>query len=143
MFAFWVFPMWFSQQLFNSWLEARMSLGVAYSAHVGGFAFGLVAALALKVSGIERSRLLPATAAGTEWKEDPEYLQALEHIAAQDIAGAVSSLQAVLARQPRHEGALEQLARIAITHGDPGWPARRCRPTSSSWPARACRTCCR
>jgi membrane associated rhomboid family serine protease len=118
-FAFWVFPMWFSQQLFNSWLEARMSLGVAYSAHVGGFAFGLVAALALKVSGIERSRLLPATAAGTEWKEDPEYLQALERIAAQDIAGAVTSLQAVLGRQPRHEGALEQLARIAINHGEP------------------------
>jgi membrane associated rhomboid family serine protease len=118
-YAFWVFPVWFLQQLFNSWLEAHMNLGVAYSAHVGGFAFGLAAALALKVSGVERRRLLPATAVGTEWKEDPEYLQALEKIAAKDLPGAVSLLKAVLSRQPRHEGALEQLARISVKLGEP------------------------
>ena len=92
-----------------------MNLGVAYSAHVGGFAFGLAAALALKVSGIERRRLLPATAAGTEWKEDPEYLQALEQHRGQG---------------PRRRGGAGCRRCCAAS------PATRAR--SSSWPASRC-----
>ncbi len=123
-YAFWVFPVWFIQQLLNSWLEARMNVGVAYSAHVGGFVLGLAMAGLLKVTGIERRHLLPATAAGTEWKEDSDYLFALERVAAADLSGAVTKLQAVLARQPRHQGALEQLARTALILGERELAAR-------------------
>ncbi len=119
MYAFWVFPIWFAQQALNSWLESMVSLGVAYSAHVGGFVVGLTTALFLKASGIERRHLLPKTAEGTEWKEDPDYLTAVDLINGKDLAGAVPHLRAVLSRRPRHEGALEHLARAATTLGDP------------------------
>jgi membrane associated rhomboid family serine protease len=118
-YAFWVFPLWFGQQALNSWLESYVSLGVAYSAHVGGFVLGVTTALVLKASGIEQKHLLPTTAAGTEWKEDPDFLRAVDLINRRDLVAAVPLLQAVLARRARHEGALEQLARAAVKLGDP------------------------
>jgi membrane associated rhomboid family serine protease len=119
LYAFWVFPLWFLEQTVSSWLEAHVRTGVAYSAHVGGFAFGVVVAGALKLSGIERRHLLPLTEKGTEWREDPDFLAALDLIGTRDLTAAVPRLQAVLARSPRHQGALEQLARTSVALRDP------------------------
>jgi membrane associated rhomboid family serine protease len=125
--AYWVFPAWFLEQAVYSWLEARMNMGVAYSAHVGGFLFGLGVAALLRASGIEARYLLPLTAAGTEWREDPAYLAALDLLDQGDRERALPLLEAVLGRQHRHEGALEQRARATAA----GEPTRAARATSA------------
>ena len=45
---------WFADQALLYWVEAHVNLGVAYSAHVGGFTFGL--AVALVVRGVQYAR---------------------------------------------------------------------------------------
>jgi membrane associated rhomboid family serine protease len=57
--AWTMLPMWFVEQLIMAvWME-RGAGGVAYSAHVGGFAFGAGAALALKHYKVEERWLRP------------------------------------------------------------------------------------
>lgn len=107
--AFVAFPLWFITQLWYAWIETYMHLGVAYSAHVGGFLFGIAVAVGLKYSGIEATHLLPATAKGVEWTEDPEYLQARELIVERRADDAVPLLEAVLQRTPGHPGATHDL----------------------------------
>ena len=50
--AYWLLPLWLASEVFSGALFGEYS-GVAHWAHVGGFAFGAVIALLLKVSGIE------------------------------------------------------------------------------------------
>lgn len=107
--AFIAFPLWFLFQLWFAWIESYVHLGVAYSAHVGGFAFGAAVALGLKYSGVEATHLLPATAAGAEWKEDDEYLRARSLIDDNKATEAVPLLESVLARSPGHAGATRKL----------------------------------
>ncbi len=52
-----VLPLWFLEQLFFAGLSRES--GVAYRAHVGGFAFGFLAALAIKALRIEERFIAP------------------------------------------------------------------------------------
>ena len=64
-----VLPLWFLFDAAGAYGEWRgAASGVAYSAHVGGFLFGLLIALGLKLSGIEKKLL---EAAGTDVFDDP------------------------------------------------------------------------
>lgn len=56
--AFVVLPLWAGEQFWYA--HTAPGAGVAWWAHVGGFAFGLAAALAIRVSGIEQSWIHPA-----------------------------------------------------------------------------------
>lgn len=47
--------MWFAQQVLLGWLDEGNGDGVAYAAHVGGFAFGLAVAVVLRVTGFDRA----------------------------------------------------------------------------------------
>jgi len=68
--AYVVLPMWFLSDLLGAYVETHgAGGGVAYSAHVGGFVFGLIVAGALKLSGYEK-KLIEAT--GSDVHEDPE-----------------------------------------------------------------------
>jgi membrane associated rhomboid family serine protease len=62
--------LWFAQQLFLSALTEGSSTGsgggVAYSAHIGGFAFGAGIALAMRWLGVEERYLAPAIRRRTE-----------------------------------------------------------------------------
>jgi membrane associated rhomboid family serine protease len=50
--AYWLLPLWLALEVFSGALFGQYS-GVAHWAHVGGFAFGAVIALLLKITGIE------------------------------------------------------------------------------------------
>lgn len=52
--AYVAFPVWFLSQLGQSLLEVSGFGEVAYSAHVGGFAFGVLAASVIRFGGLER-----------------------------------------------------------------------------------------
>jgi len=124
MYAFWALPAWFLEQAMNSWFESYGAGAVAYSAHVGGFLFGLATAITLKASKIESRYLLPATAEGVEWQEDPEFLHALDLLKTKDKkAAALPLLQSAVRRQPRHEHAWLELTKLALSFGDTGLTA--------------------
>lgn len=82
--------MWFAQQLLMAWLDESGGDGVAYAAHVGGFAYGLAVAFVLKATGYDTQLDAASDAAadtGEEWTETP---------AAQVL------LRAIDERQPEH-----------------------------------------
>lgn len=74
--AFVVLPLWFVQQ----WLEMMSEAGgggVAFSAHVGGFVYGVAIALIVKLSGFEEKYVNPVVAKETTWSMDERTLRAM------------------------------------------------------------------
>lgn len=117
--AMFAMPFWFLEDLLSAWLlEAPGATDVAYSAHVGGFLFGVAVAVAVKVSGLEKKHLLPAASKGVEWSEDPDVLKALELSGRGRHPEAIELLRAVLARDPRHMTAALEAVRSAVAAGD-------------------------
>lgn len=120
--SFWVpawvaFPAWFLVQLALAIQEGDFT-AVGYSAHVGGFAFGLGAAALLRFSGLEARHLIPRGNRGVEWTEDPRYLEAVELIRANRHADARRLLDEVLAGNPEHAGAREASLKVAAALGE-------------------------
>lgn len=73
--AFVVLPLWFMQQLTEMQSEAGSS--IAFSAHVGGFVWGVAIALIVKVSSFEEKYVNPAVAKETTWEMDERVAQAI------------------------------------------------------------------
>ena len=74
--AFVVLPLWFLQQ----WLQMQREGGggTAFSAHVGGFVFGVVVALLVKAVGFEQKYVNPVVEQQTTWSMDERTLKAME-----------------------------------------------------------------
>ena len=53
--AYWLLPLWLAIEVFSGKLSENNTGGVAHWAHVGGFLFGMAAAMAIIFSGLERS----------------------------------------------------------------------------------------
>jgi membrane associated rhomboid family serine protease len=78
--AFWLLPLWLFTEIFYGSLSGS-SGGVAHWAHVGGFLFGALAAVAIQHSGIEQ-KANKAIEEKVGWTNDPELEQAsgmMEH----------------------------------------------------------------
>jgi membrane associated rhomboid family serine protease len=78
--AYWLLPLWLSTEIFYGSLFGSSS-GVAHWAHVGGFLFGALAAVAIQHSGLEQkaNKVIEDKLA---WSNDPELEQAsgmMEH----------------------------------------------------------------
>ncbi len=99
--AYVIIPLWLLAQVFWRALSAAlgMNAGVAYWADIGGFAFGALAALLLKYSGIEHS-LDQAIEAKVSWTADPLIVRAEESLARNDPADAIASLHQLVAEKP-------------------------------------------
>ena len=97
--AYWLLPVWFAMELFSGLLFGRSS-GVAHMAHVGGFAFGMVAAVAIRYSGLEH-----VINKGIEEEIDPDH---------------DSDLDAVhdMITENRLDDALAELDRFTLEHPD-------------------------
>jgi len=120
--SFWVrswvaFPVWFVLQLAFALQEGDFSQ-VGYSAHVGGFVFGLGAAALLRLTGVEKRYLIPSGNKGVEWEEDPEYLEANQFLLAGRYTDARRLVRSVLARTPDHAAAREADLKIAAALGE-------------------------
>jgi membrane associated rhomboid family serine protease len=98
-----VLPLWFLQQLFFAGLSS--SSGVAYRAHVGGFAFGFLAALAIKQLRIEERFIAPGIEKEISVTQHPALEQGMELLARGDSSGAREAFRKVLASEPRNADA--------------------------------------
>jgi membrane associated rhomboid family serine protease len=90
--------LWFANELFQAWFWGAAGLaggGVAYWAHVGGFAFGAGAAYALRASGFEERFIAPSLdAKWTRFSANPVLDDAMAARERGDTAGALAMLRA-------------------------------------------------
>ncbi len=96
--AYVVLPLWLLSQVFWALLAGPGS-GVAYWAHVGGFCFGIGAALLLRVTGIEHA-MDTAIEQKVSWTADPGIVEATELIAQNQPAPAIAALKQTLQQRP-------------------------------------------
>jgi membrane associated rhomboid family serine protease len=101
--------LWFGNELFQAWISdaAGVAGGVAYWAHVGGFAFGAGAAYALRASGFEERFIAPAIDAQmTRFSANPVLEDAMAVRESGDAQGALEMLRAEWERNPGEDIAL-------------------------------------
>jgi membrane associated rhomboid family serine protease len=89
--AYILLPLWLVIQVFWGAMSGAEG-GVAYWAHVGGFAFGALGAVLLRVSGIEKT-MDQAIEAKVTWTADAPLVQATEMLGENNADAAVATLQ--------------------------------------------------
>ncbi|HYI09488.1 MAG TPA: rhomboid family intramembrane serine protease [Thermoanaerobaculia bacterium] len=107
--AFVVLPLWFVQQFWQMRSEDSGS-GIAFSAHVGGFVFGVVVALVVKLVKFEEKYVHPVVEKQTTWAMDDRVIAALDAQKFGDHATALQQVAAVLRDDRNNVDAL----RIAV-----------------------------
>ncbi|HXH38874.1 MAG TPA: rhomboid family intramembrane serine protease, partial [Thermoanaerobaculia bacterium] len=103
--AYVVLPLWFGQQFFLTSTETSGG-GTAFSAHVGGFLYGMGVAFMVKLLGIEEKFVEPAVESETTWNADDRLVKAVAARNAGDLDGARTLIHALLTEQPRDIDAL-------------------------------------
>ncbi|MGB7308672.1 MAG: rhomboid family intramembrane serine protease [Candidatus Acidiferrales bacterium] len=118
--AYIVLPLWLLIEVFWGavFAAARAEGGVAHWAHIGGFAFGALGALLLKYTGIEHS-LDRAIDAKVSWTADPRIVRATDSLAENNPAGAIASLQQLVAEKPDSVEGWEMLLAAQQRKQDP------------------------
>jgi membrane associated rhomboid family serine protease len=120
--AIFALPIWFLGQLFDAMIEASSKGaggGVGYSAHVGGFVFGLGCALTMRYGGFEEKLRLPEVEDTlSEGEEEERALAAARETAKQDPSAAIADLRAMLMRHPDRIRARRLLLEMALARGD-------------------------
>jgi tetratricopeptide (TPR) repeat protein len=110
--AFVVLPLWAGEQ----YLSARFAgdVGVAFWAHLGGFAFGFVVAVALALMRVEEVWIHPAIERETTLAQHPALEAALDARLAGDFAAARQQLKAALAADASNIDALSEALELAL-----------------------------
>ena len=108
--AYWLLPLWLVLEIFSGSLVGAGS-GVAHWAHVGGFAFGAVAAVGLMYSGLEHVAN-QAIEAKISWTADPAIVQATEKMDQGQLDEAIAILQPHLATYPNDLEAVVLLSQL-------------------------------
>jgi len=98
---------------------------VGFGAHVGGFAFGMLAAVAVWAAGIERRWIHPAIEAQVGWQQHPLLVRARAARFAGNPDHARRDVRRVLWEDPGNADAWALAARLALDLGD-GADAVRC-----------------
>jgi len=96
--AYWLLPLWVLMEVFYGSLFGKAS-GVAHWAHVGGFAFGALGAVALRYSGFE-TRVNEKVEKELTWEGDPEIDRANQHMEHGQFDEAVAALRPHLSAKP-------------------------------------------
>src|SRR5580658_2212552 len=99
--AYVILPLWLAIQVFWGVLFRTMGAegGIAYWAHIGGFAFGALGAVLLRATGIEQSADR-AIEAKVSWTADPRIVRATEALGENNPAGAIFALRELLKEKP-------------------------------------------
>ena len=116
--------------LLLGFLEELLLLGttgshVAFGAHVGGFAFGLVAAAVVWVAALERRWINPAIEAEISWQQHPLLVRAGEARFAGNPGQAQRDVRRALSQDSTNADGWALAARLALDVGD-GADAVRC-----------------
>jgi membrane associated rhomboid family serine protease len=98
--AYVLLPLWLVIQVFWGALATTgVDGGIAYWAHIGGFAFGMLGAVILRTTGLEKAAD-QAIEAKVSWTADPHIVRATEHMGTGDFDGAVTEMQQLIKEQP-------------------------------------------
>jgi hypothetical protein len=108
--AYWLLPMWLFVEIFYGSLFGSAG-GVAHWAHVGGFLFGAMAALAIQYSGIEQ-KTNKAIEEKVTWTSDPDIEKAHDMMEHGQLPEAVALLTSYVAAQPNSLDAWNSLRQI-------------------------------
>jgi membrane associated rhomboid family serine protease len=119
--------LWFGQQLLYFLLVGRGGGGgVAFMAHLGGFAFGLGVAVVLGLTGFEKKVMAPAVEAKAGvWTESVLARDARAALEAGRPGDAAALAQQALGARADDREALVTLARVAARSGDGPGAARQ------------------
>jgi membrane associated rhomboid family serine protease len=114
--AYWLLPLWLFAEIFYGSLFGSSS-GVAHWAHVGGFLFGALAALAIQHSGIEQ-KTNQAIEDKLAWTNDAELEQASGMMEHGQLGEALILLTNYVAGKPNSLDAWNLLRQIHTRQGD-------------------------
>jgi len=114
--AYWLLPLWLGVEIFYGSLFGSSS-GVAHWAHVGGFLFGALAALAIQHSGIEH-KANQKIEEKLGWSNDPELEQASGMMDHGQLAEALTLLTSYVATKPNSLDAWNLLRQIHTRQSD-------------------------
>ncbi len=101
--AWLVLPLWFLEQLLFAGLSRES--GVAYRAHVGGFAFGFAAAFAIKALRIEERFIAPGIEREISVSQHPALDEGMDLLLRGETGAARAAFATVLAAEPRNADA--------------------------------------
>lgn len=99
--AYVILPLWLVMNL-SSGVLARLigvEAGIAYWAHIGGFAFGALGAYVLRATGVEQSADR-AIEAKVSWIADTPIVRATDLLAENNVVGAIACLRQLLQEKP-------------------------------------------
>ncbi|MGB7282844.1 MAG: rhomboid family intramembrane serine protease [Candidatus Acidiferrum sp.] len=124
--AYWLLPLWLGMEIYYGKLSGQGD-GIAHWAHVGGFAFGALAALVLRYSGLEH-RANKAIEKKVSWTADPEINEASELVENGKLDQATVILNQYLAGKPGSHGAWSLLRIVHWRNNDlPGCREATCK----------------
>jgi membrane associated rhomboid family serine protease len=117
--AYIVLPAWLFIQVFWGMLARALGTegGIAYWAHIGGFAFGALGVFILKTTGLEHSAD-KAIEAKVTWTADPLIVRANDSLAANDPGPAIAALQQLVKQKPDSMDGWDLLLRAQERTGD-------------------------
>lgn len=116
--AYIVLPLWLVQQFLIASMDDGSGGGVAVWAHIGGFIFGAVVAVAIKLTNFEEKFIAPAIEKKVSLEQNPLFLKGMQLSEIRDYPGALICLQKVVRQEPNHYEAYMEMRRIAEVTGD-------------------------
>lgn len=116
--AFVVLPLWLGEQLLLA-LVASEGSGVAFWAHVGGFAFGAAAALVVRFAKVEERWVRPAIEKEIMIVAHPGLEQASEARARGELKIARTAVGRVLRDEPENPDGWREAYEVASASADP------------------------
>ena len=114
--AYWLLPLWLGMEIYYGKLSGQRD-GIAHWAHVGGFIFGALAALALRYSGLEH-KATKSIEEKISWSAAPEINQASDLVENRKFAQAGVILNKYLAEEPNSLGAWSLLRIVHWRNND-------------------------
>jgi len=121
MAAYWLLPLWLLTEVLYGSMFGQSS-GVAHWAHVGGFAFGALIAVAVQKSGLEQMAE-KGIQEKISWVSHPLLAEASEQIEKGQLDPAAANLQKLVLEKPDSIDAYRMLQRIYWQKSD--LPAQR------------------
>lgn len=114
--AYVMLPLWLLQQLLMARTGTQGS--VAVWAHIGGFAFGAVMAILIRLTDLEEKILAPSLQKKTVWTASDRLTAALGKLDKENVDGAIKDLEALLKATPDNIEARTSLIDAHVRKGD-------------------------